>query len=133
MALSDIITNLGKDDDRSRYDPQNTNPGWLNRAATGPVSVTPEEAYNGVILSNLGAAGGVEFDLPSAKPGMHVTVVAEAAQVITVDPADADNFLGSSAGVALDNTGTGAIGDVLDLRCEVAGLWFVVNSIGTWA
>jgi len=99
--------------------------------ATGPVTVTAEHC-KGWMLTNAGAAGDVQFNLPAAVIGMEITLYVLAAQTLTAHPNGTDHIavLTDTAGDYLRSDAV--IGSYLKLACLAAGHWHKADISGTW-
>ncbi len=102
--------------------------------ATANTTVTREQAWNEVVVSNHGATGAVTFALPAAEVGMRVSAIVQAAQELRLDPNGTEtaalvNGVQQAAGkyIVAD-----AIGEVIKLICLTPGRWEVENFNGTW-
>jgi hypothetical protein len=103
--------------------------------ATAATTIAHTDAIRGVVVSNKGAAGEVVISLPAAVPGMRVTGVVQAAQLLSLDPVDTEIIYGTN-GVALTEDAAikaNAIGETIQLVCVEAGFWVVTASAGTWS
>ncbi len=101
---------------------------------TTPIAITADQARRGVVVSNLGATGAVEFDLPAAVAGMSITAHVHVAQNLALDPAAADKII-TGAGVDLTAgvpTLANAVGEFITLRCFEDGTWQSTVYSGTW-
>lgn len=102
--------------------------------ATGNVTVTQSEALQGVVVSNRGASGEVIVSLPAALPGMRISGVVQAVQLLSFDPNGTEIVYGI-AGVSL---GAGnpikgnAAGECIQLVCVEKGSWSVEAYQGVW-
>jgi hypothetical protein len=103
-------------------------------SATGG-AVTALQAFQGIHLSNLGAAAAATFTLPAALVGMRVTALVEVAQELRLDPNGTETIALPSSGVqgaAGKYLTADAIGEKVQLVCVSAGTWDVINYSGTW-
>ena len=106
----------------------------VNSGTTTPISITAAQALAGITVTNLGATGAVEFDLPAATVGMKVTARVIVAQNLALDPNGTEKIFNGS----LADIGAGtpclanAIGESATFQCLVAGQWNVTSSVGTW-
>ena len=103
--------------------------------ATADTEITRDQAWNEVVVSNLGAAGAVTFALPAAERGMRVTAVVQAAQELRLDPDGTETAALPSSGVqqaAGAYLTANAIGETLRLVCITPGTWDVETYLGTW-
>lgn len=103
--------------------------------ATANADITAADALRGIVVSNKGAVGEVIFSLPEATPGMHVTAVVQAAQLLSLDPVDTEIIYGIN-GVALTEDvaiKANALGETIQLVCLEAGYWSVAAYTGTWS
>jgi hypothetical protein len=97
-------------------------------------TIKEDEALYGCVVSNLGATGEVTFTLPVAAPGMRVSAVVQAAQLLTLQPAVGGTILGT-AGVAQTLNAPikgNAVGETLQLVCFTPNRWVVVAFNGVW-
>jgi len=100
--------------------------------ATGPVTVTAEHC-KGWALTNAGASGDVQFNLPAAVVGMEITFYVMAAQTLTINPNGTERIavLTGTNGDYLRSDAV--IGSCIKLTCLVAGYWHKVGvAVGTW-
>ena len=101
--------------------------------ADTPITVTAA-TYNGQILTNSGASGGVVFNLPEASTviGQSFTFVVIAAQNLDVNPDDGDQILGATnaAGDAVRNA---TAGGSITLTAIDATNWAVTAYYGSWS
>jgi hypothetical protein len=102
--------------------------------ATANTTVTRDQAWNEVVVSNKAATGAVTFALPAAERGMRVTAIVQAAQELRLDPNGTEtaalaNGVQQTAGkyIVAD-----AIGETISLVCLTPGTWDVENHNGTW-
>jgi hypothetical protein len=102
--------------------------------ATANTTVTRDQAWNEVVVSNRGASGAVTFALPAAEVGMRVTAIVQAVQELRLDPSGTQtialaNGVQQAAGkyIVAD-----AIGETISLVCLRPGAWDVENHNGTW-
>ncbi len=93
-------------------------------------TVTAEQAYNHVILTNTGASGTETYVLPAARPGMRITVLVRAAQALTLDLATGQTIDGVAT--SGQNYTADAVGEYLDLICVVDNAWSRISTNGTW-
>jgi len=106
----------------------------VNSGTTTPISITAAQALAGITVTNLGATGAVEFDLPAATVGMKVTAKVVVAQNLALDPNGTEKIFNG----ALADIGAGtpclanAIGESATFECFVAGQWNITRSVGTW-
>jgi hypothetical protein len=106
----------------------------VNSGTDTPISITAEQALAGITVTNLGATGAVEFDLPAAEVGMKVTAHVIVAQNLALDPNGTEKIFNG----ALADIGAGtpclanAIGESATFECLKAGQWNVTKSVGTW-
>jgi hypothetical protein len=101
--------------------------------ATGPVTVTAEYC-KGWGLTNAGASGDVQFNLPAATVGMEITFYVLAAQTLTINPNGTERIavITGTAGDYLRSDNV--IGSCIKLACFVAGYWHKIGvAVGTWA
>jgi hypothetical protein len=102
--------------------------------ATAATTITPAQARQGVVVSNLGASGEVVFSLPAATPGMRVTAVVQTAQLLTLDPVDGD-IVYDTVGVAQTEDVAikgNLVGETITLTCLQAGKWVTTAFNGAW-
>lgn len=102
--------------------------------ATAARTITPAEATRGIYVSNLNATGEVVFTLPIAVPGMRVSAVVQAAQLLTLQPATGGLILGTT-GVAQSLNAPikgNAVGETTQLVCFTPTRWVTVAFNGTW-
>jgi uncharacterized protein (DUF362 family) len=102
--------------------------------ATNNTTITHAQAIQGVVVSNKGAGGEVVVSLPAAVPGMRVTGVVQAAQLLGFDPVDTEIIYGTN-GVALTEDvaiKANAVGETIQLVCVEKGFWVVTAFSGTW-
>lgn len=99
--------------------------------AAGPVTVTAEHC-RGWALTNSGASGDVQFNLPAATVGMEIAFYVLAAQTLTVNPNGTERIavLTGTNGDYLRSDAV--IGSYLKLACLVAGYWHKTDISGTW-
>ena len=103
--------------------------------ATAATDIAAADALRGIVVSNKGASGEVVFSLPAAEPGMHVTAIVQAAQLLSLDPVDTEIIYGVN-GVALTEDvaiKANALGETIQLVCLEAGYWSVAAYTGTWS
>lgn len=103
--------------------------------ATADTEVTRDQAWNEVVVSNLGASGAVTFALPAAERGMRVTAIVQAAQELRLDPDGTETAALPSTGVqgaAGKYLTANAIGETLRLVCITPGKWDAETYLGTW-
>lgn len=103
--------------------------------ATAATTITHQQAKQGIVVSNKGAAAEVVVSLPPAFPGMRVTGVVQAAQTLSLDPVDTEIVYGTN-GVALTEDAAikaNAVGETIQLVCVERGYWLVTAFAGTWA
>jgi len=103
--------------------------------ATANTDVTRDQAWNEVVVSNLGAAGAVTFALPAAERGMRVTAIVQAAQELRLDPNGTETAALPSTGVqgaAGKYLTANAVGETLRLVCITPGKWDTETYLGTW-
>lgn len=102
---------------------------------TTPITITAAQALKGAVVSNLGASGAVEFDLPAAKVGMSITAVVHATQNLGLDPNGTEKIF-TPAGVDL-TAGVpivaNAQGEFVRLVCLADGVWRAADYAGTWS
>jgi hypothetical protein len=102
--------------------------------ATAATTITPAQARQGVVVSNRGATGTVTVTLPAATPGMRVSGIVQAAQLLAFDPAGTEVIFGI-AGISL-GAGTviqaNAAGECVQLVCTQPGVWSVASVTGVW-
>jgi len=106
----------------------------LNSATS--TSITAAQAKRGITVSNLGATGTVEFNLPAAEVGMLVRAVVRETQVLQLDPVDTTGKIYSTAAVlggAGKNISADAKGETVTLVCIEANHWTPVAFTGTWS
>jgi len=99
--------------------------------ASSPVTVDALQCY-GDILTNLGASGDVEFDLPAATIGMEIIFFNLAAQTITIDPNGTDQIMVLTGSPGDYLRSDGVIGSYIKLKCLVANQWHKIDIVGTW-
>ena len=102
--------------------------------ATAATAITHADAVRGVVVSNKGASAEVVVSLPAAVPGMRVTGVVQAVQLLSFDPVDTEIVYGT-AGVALTEDVAikgNALGEYITLTCLEKGFWTVTSFSGTW-
>ena len=102
--------------------------------ATANTTIAHTDAIRGVVVSNKGAGGEVVVSLPAAVPGMRVTGVVQATQLLGFDPVDTEIIYGTN-GVALTEDvaiKANAIGETIQLVCVEKGFWVVTAFNGTW-
>jgi hypothetical protein len=99
--------------------------------ATGPVTVNAEHC-NGWMLTNAGASGDVQFNLPAAVVGMQISFYVLAAQTLTINPNGTERIavITGTAGDFLRSDNV--IGSCITLVCLVAGYWHCLDKNGTW-
>lgn len=112
--------------------------GVLNQTTA---AVTLQAKDDGLTVQ-ANASATVTVTLPLAAPGMNFRVLVGqlpgSGAGTTLTPNAADKFQGNgfnakTAGQTIVNSAaTDAIGDLLDVQCITAGVWYVVNKIGTW-
>lgn len=106
----------------------------VNSGTNTPIAITAAQALAGITVTNLGATGAVEFDLPAAQVGMKVRAIVAVAQNLALDPNLNEHIFNG----ALADIGAGtpclanAIGESAVFECIVAGQWNVTSSVGTW-
>ena len=106
----------------------------VNSGTNSPIAITAAQALAGITVTNLGATGAVEFDLPAATLGMKVRAVVAVAQNLALDPNGTEKIFNGS----LADTGAGipclanAVGENAVFECLVAGQWNVTSSVGIW-
>lgn len=97
--------------------------------------ITADHAlYGGVVVSNLGAAGTVVFQMPPATPGMRIRAITETAQSLRLLPATGQT-LSSTAGVtqtANFYAANATVGSYIGYVCLRAGTWDVEVFNGTY-
>jgi len=85
-------------------------------------TTSANEAYGGIIY----VTGTATISLPAIASGMSVSIIADAAVVVTVDPNGSEiirkDGIDGSAGATIASTGT--IGDVCVLTYHSSGKWF---------
>lgn len=102
--------------------------------ATANTTVTRDQAWNEVVVSNKAAAGAVTFALPAAEQGMRVTAIVQAVQELRLDP-NGTQTVALPTGVqqaAGKYIVADAIGETISLICLTPGTWDVENHNGTW-
>lgn len=87
----------------------------------------------GQVYTNTGSAGSITFNLPAAVAGMHVTVIASAANAITINPDDSDKILVLTNATGDATSSDGSQGACVTLVAVDTTNWMVVSQIGTWA
>lgn len=117
--------------------------GWQSGVSIfGSVQTTNQtlsanQSSNVIIFNNATgvAANGTQFTLPSATIGMDYTIITDTAKWIYIQPQAADiiNFLGTSTGLRINNKGSAAIADTVELVCMTTGQWSLKEVRGTWA
>ena len=118
----------------------------VNVLGTGVTALTLDGTDDGDTQVANNTAATVVFTLPKTSvvgPGYRARVVVGAlpgaGAGTTVTPNAADKFQGNgfnakTAGQSLVNSAASdAIGDSVDVISDGAGIWYVVNKIGTWA
>jgi hypothetical protein len=104
-------------------------------AASGTTAITRDQAWNEVVVSNLGAAGAVTFTLPAAERGMRVKAIVQAAQELRLDPAGTETIALPSTGVqgaAGKYLTANAVGETVALICITPGTWDTEFYLGTF-
>jgi len=99
-------------------------------------TVTAEQAFGNIHVSNLGASAAATFALPAALPGMRVTAIVEVAQELRLDPKGTETIALPSTGVqgaAGKYLTADAVAERVQLVCLTAGTWDVAAHLGTWA
>lgn len=85
------------------------------------------------ILSNSGAAGEVDFTLPTWAAGLMYTFDVEAAQTLKVIAPGTDTIrIAGSVSAAGGNVTNGTIGGTLTIVATISGKWVALNHEGTW-
>lgn len=108
---------------------------WAVENITKTTNFTLVAMNAGAAYNNNGASGATTNTLPAATIGYRVGFRLPTAQILAIKAVGSDVFtdatLGASsaAGTISSSTQYG----VLDIECNVAGQWEVVNSRGTWA
>jgi hypothetical protein len=102
--------------------------------ATGNIEISQTDALRGVVVSNRGASGEVIAALPAALPGMRVSGVVQAVQLLSFDPDGTEIIYGTNgasltAGVPIKGN---AAGECIQLVCVEKGAWVVEAFNGTW-
>lgn len=84
------------------------------------------------VITNAGASGAVEFDLPAATVGMSVAVFLKEAQDVDIDPNGTDQIevLTDSGGDAISSDAV--VGSFITLACLESGVWTPAGYAGTW-
>lgn len=90
-----------------------------------------------IIIFNNGtgvAAHGTTYILPAATVGLQYTFTSDVAKAFRVDVTGTDLFAYSTAvaGSAVTNTGSALAGDSITVFCGIAGVWSIVDKVGTW-
>lgn len=121
-----------------------TNPTWTITGTTpyiqGPELVTAKTANYTIlpndankIFNNTGAAGAVNFTLPTAFVGTKLTFYIDVAQSLTVTaPASTTIRIAGSVSVAAGNITANVIGNSVTLKCISATQWVAKSHEGTW-
>lgn len=97
-------------------------------------TVLAAQCYGTVFVVTESSDDPVTFNLPTAVKGMVVTFIdldSTAAADLTVNPADADQINGDTAGDAISCT-SDVIGETVTLVCYAAGQWTYLHKHGTW-
>jgi len=101
---------------------------------TEDYTLADDECY-GSVITNTGASGAVAFTLPPATVGMEILARVSVAQQLRIDPNGTETISLPSTGV-VQAAGAyivaDAIGETVQIRCDVAGTWTVYGYVGTW-
>lgn len=106
----------------------------LNGTQAATVTVTASDM--GSTMTNTGASGATTFALPAALPGYEINARVTAAQQLRIDPNGTETIALPSTGVqgaAGKYLVADAIGETVQLRCNIAGTWDVLGFTGTWS
>jgi len=98
----------------------------------GPVTLTTSDAGKTVTMTS---ADTEVINLPSvaaAQKGMQFTIVKLGAGQVTIQAADSDIIVDSSAGGTILNSQAAEVYATITLRLVTATLWTIVGMIGTW-
>lgn len=102
--------------------------------ATAAVTISDSDARRGVVVSNKGAGAEVVVSLPAARPGMRVTAVVQAAQLLSLDPVDTEIVYGTAGVAQTEDVAIkgNAVGETITLTCLETGFWVVTAFNGVW-
>lgn len=102
----------------------------LDHYTQGATPRTVRAGWSGKTITNLNVGGNSEEDLPAAVPGLQYTFVRADATVYDLDPNGSEVIRGGTAGQMLRmNTD----GNMVTLKCFVAGTWEVTASQGAYS
>ncbi|HMV47617.1 MAG TPA: hypothetical protein PLD20_01035 [Blastocatellia bacterium] len=107
------------------------NMGRVISAKTSNYTVVANDSYT--VFTNSGAAGSVNFTLPTASAGLHYTFYVDAAQTLTIT-AGASTTIRSGASVtaAAGNITTSTVGNTVRLVAISATQWIAESLTGSW-
>ena len=96
-------------------------------------SYSPTKQESGGLFTNAGASGEITYTLPAATNGLGYCFYVYAAQTMTLELDDADQFhhLTNAAGDRLQNAGTA--GDSICVYAKDGTYWVPMQEIGTWS
>jgi hypothetical protein len=101
----------------------------LAKTATGSL-VASESKIN---LTNEGAGGDIDLDLPSAVAGLEYTGMVQEANELKFTAGSGDTIRNAgSVSASAGNIRASTIGNVVTLVCINTGEWIVKSIIGTW-
>jgi hypothetical protein len=97
------------------------------------VTLLASECYGHLIAYS--GATAVTFTLPPVVTGMMVTIYAATAQIITVDPNDADRLIldGVAKADGVSITSPGGLANIITLYGDSVNGWTVISRGGTWS
>jgi hypothetical protein len=91
---------------------------------------TVRTGWSGKIITNTGVGGTVTWTLPAAVVGLEYEFIRQDAQTMDIDPSGSEVIRGGTAGQLLRMT---TAGNMVRLRCSIAGIWEVVSAQGAYA
>ena len=97
-------------------------------AYTSNQTLTAAEC-KGSVITNAGAGGAVVLTLPTAVAGLHVTVIKDAAQDLTITAGGSDTVQGAAS---IINDNTGDLYGCIRLVATDATEWKIVTATGGW-
>ena len=90
---------------------------------------TVRAGWSSKIITNTGVGGTVTWTLPAAVVGLEYEFVRQDAQTMDIDPSGSEIIRGGTAGQLLRMT---TAGNMVRLRCSIAGVWEVVSAQGAY-
>lgn len=109
-------------------------PAYISTAITASAAMLPSACWS-ALVTNTGAAGTVVLSLPPGQLGMSFVAQTNAAQILTINPDDAEYIIsdagsmGSAGGAA---SCVAAVGQSARFLFIGDGHWHMHNAVGTW-